>query len=72
MKKRLLRHVGENCVSATESYDSCFTEKHAFLEKPVAVDGPAAGTFEPVVPETENSRTGSSTNRRVSITVNLE
>ncbi|MEI9405809.1 OmpA family protein [Mesorhizobium argentiipisi] len=29
-----------------------------------------AGTFEPVVPE--NSRTGSSTNRRVSITVNLE
>ncbi|MFT2215083.1 OmpA family protein [Rhizobium giardinii] len=29
-----------------------------------------AGTFEPVVPE--NSRTGSSTNRRVSITVSLE
>ncbi|WP_230173825.1 OmpA family protein [Rhizobium sp. CECT 9324] len=29
-----------------------------------------AGTFEPVVPE--NSRTGSSTNRRVSITINLE
>ncbi|SFO65891.1 Outer membrane protein OmpA [Mesorhizobium sp. NFR06] len=29
-----------------------------------------AGTFEPVVPE--NSRTGSSTNRRVSVTVNLE
>ncbi|RRI01983.1 OmpA family protein [Mesorhizobium tamadayense] len=29
-----------------------------------------AGTFEPVVPE--NSRTGSSTNRRVSVTVNLD
>jgi outer membrane protein OmpA-like peptidoglycan-associated protein len=29
-----------------------------------------AGNFEPVVPE--NSRTGSSTNRRVSITVSLE
>ena len=32
----------------------------------------AAGTFEQLVPEAENSRTGSSTNRRVSITVNLE
>ncbi|MET3593190.1 outer membrane protein OmpA-like peptidoglycan-associated protein [Mesorhizobium shonense] len=31
-----------------------------------------AGTFEPAVPENENSRTGNSTNRRVSITVNLE
>jgi len=36
MKKRLLRDVGENYVSATESYDSCFTEKHAFLEKGVS------------------------------------
>lgn len=31
-----------------------------------------AGTFEPAVPENENSRTGNSTNRRVSVTVNLE
>ncbi|WP_292412046.1 OmpA family protein [Mesorhizobium sp.] len=31
-----------------------------------------AGTFEPAVPENENSRTGNSTNRRVSVTVSLE
>lgn len=31
-----------------------------------------AGTFEPLVPENENSQAGSSTNRRVSITVNLD